>query len=351
MSGSEWFTTRPGGLNRYFESLFLALSKEEAVDVEGSAFGAAPLGGLSWGDPSGNLLERHRASARTKVAPDVLLDRHFAPYGPGPLAWRSANPLVVHFQGPWHGESRAAGHSLPSVALKWMIEAARYRPADHAIVLCKEFGRILHTSLRFPSEKISVIPPGVDLDRFVATPVPSSPRPLVLCVRRLERRMGIDVLLDSWSDVLQRHPEARLAIVGEGSEGASLRQQSTDLGLNASVEFEGRVDDDQLAGLYQAAALTVVPSRTLEGFGLIALESLASGRAAVVTDTGGLPDAVGGLDPTLIVASGDRDALASRLSEAIAGKVPTPLECRAHSEAFTWTEVARRHVDLYESLT
>jgi glycosyltransferase involved in cell wall biosynthesis len=88
----------------------------------------------------------------------------------------------------------------------------------------------------------------------------------------------------------------------------------------------------------------------LEGFGLIALESLASGRAPIVTDCGGLPDSVRGLDPSLIVPSGDAGALADRIVRSLDGDVPGPGQCRTHAESFSWHAAAERHVAMYQEL-
>ncbi|MCW2839468.1 MAG: glycosyltransferase family 1 protein, partial [Aeromicrobium sp.] len=282
MTGSEWFTTRPGGLNRYFESLYLALRDHPGVKTHAAAFGDPPEGGHAWSQATG-VAARHRTSRRKPqgLKPTVV-DRHFALYGPG-IPLRSSTPFVLHFQGPWHAESRASGESALSVRAKHAFEALRYARADHAVVLCEEFRDILHERYRFPASRISVIPPGVDLERFQSAPVPTSAAPLVLCVRRLERRMGIDVLIAAWQDVVRTAPDARLVVVGDGSERGALQRQIDALGLAASITLAGRVDDDTLGRYYREARLTVIPTRALEGFGLIALESLASGRAPIVT--------------------------------------------------------------------
>jgi glycosyltransferase involved in cell wall biosynthesis len=116
------------------------------------------------------------------------------------------------------------------------------------------------------------------------------------------------------------------------------------------VSFEGHATDERLNELYARAALTVVPSVDLEGFGLIALESLAAGRAPVVTDCGGLPDSVRGLDATLIVPRSDASALANRIVHALDGEVPGPARCRTHAEAFSWDAAAERHAAMYREL-
>ncbi|MGW5381470.1 glycosyltransferase family 4 protein [Nocardia sp. NPDC003963] len=350
MTGSEWFGTAPGGLNRYFTDLFEALTGHPGIDVSGAAFGEAPPGGLSWGPAGGSTWYRARAAFRDRQAADpdraLVLDRHFALYGPPA---RDTRALVVHFHGPWAAESRAAGGGAFAAGAKYALERLRAHPADRFVVLSRYFRDLLVHDYRVRPDAVAVIAPGVDLDRFHPAPLPEPSAPVVLCVRRLEHRMGIDVLLRAWPAVRAAHPAARLVLVGTGTAESALREQAR--GLGTDVTFTGRISDSELTAWYGRAAVTVVPSVALEGFGLIALESLAAGRAPVVTDCGGLPDSVRDLDSSLIVAPDDADALAARLAAALDGAVPGPDRCRAHAETFSWAVAADRHIALYRELT
>ncbi|MFI5718522.1 glycosyltransferase family 4 protein [Nocardia sp. NPDC051750] len=350
MTGSEWFGSAPGGLNRYFTDLFGALADHPGVRLSAAAFGAPPPGGLSWGPVGGSTWRRARAAFRDN-SPEretSILDRHFTLYGPPARGRRDRRRLVVHFHGPWAAESRWAGGSPLVARAKYVVERLRARPADRFVVLSEHFRDLLVQDYRVAPDAVTVIAPGVDLSRFRATPPPASGPPVVLCVRRLEHRMGIDVLLRAWPAVRAAHPEARLVLVGTGTAEGALRAQAAPFG--ASVEFTGHTTDTELTGWYTRSALTVVPSVALEGFGLIALESLAAGRAPVVTACGGLPDSVNGLDRSLIVPAGDPDALAARLVAALDGAVPGPDRCRAHAETFSWSTAADRHIALYREL-
>ncbi len=351
MTGSEWFSALPGGLNRYFTDLYTALSVLPDIDVGAAAFGEPPPGARTWGPTGGTTLRRVRTAFldRRELRRNTVVDRHFCLYGPLAASRYTRLPLVIHFHGPWAAESRLAGEQDRSVRAKYLLERLRYARADRFIVLSEHFRDLLITDYRVHADRISVIAPGVELPPDPATHAVThqdSTR-TVLCVRRLERRMGIDVLLRCWPAVLAEHPEARLVIVGTGSAEASLREQAR--GMD-SVTFTGYVDDARLADLYVRAELTVVPSLALEGFGLVALASLAAGRAPVVTDCGGLPDSVRGLDDSLIVPAGDADALAARVTSALHGARPTARQCRLHAERFSWDTAARGHVALYREL-
>ncbi|MFD3701805.1 glycosyltransferase family 4 protein [Nocardia sp. NPDC058658] len=352
MTGSEWFGAAPGGLNRYFTDLYRAMAQHPGVSVTAAAFGTADdVGAGSWGPAGGSTLRRTRTAftARDHLARGTVIDRHFCLYGPLARSGATALPLVVHFHGPWAQESAMAGESAVAVRAKHLFERLRYRGADRFIVLSGTFRDVLERDYNVAPERISIIPPGVDLRRFHVAPHDlSTPTRTVLCVRRLERRMGIDVLLRAWPQVLAVHPDARLVVVGTGTAERELRAQAAPLA--DTVTFTGRVDDDRLTDLYARATVSVVPTVALEGFGLIALESLAAGRAPIVTDCGGLPDAVRDLDPTLIVPAGSSDALGDRLVTGLNGALPDPAACRAHAETFTWDVAAARHTALYRDL-
>ena len=140
-------------------------------------------------------------------------------------------------------------------------------------------------------------------------------------------------------------PRTRLLLIGgDGPLRSTLERRSSD-----SVRILGRLDDDVLPAYYRAADVCVVPSRSLEGFGLVVLEALACGTPVIATDVGGLPEALWGLDDDLVVPSGDADALAERLATARDGRRPLPgaATVRAHAERFSWTRAVERHSELY----
>ncbi|MGW2563523.1 glycosyltransferase [Streptomyces sp. NPDC001514] len=103
--------------------------------------------------------------------------------------------------------------------------------------------------------------------------------PLVVCVGRLCRQKGQDVLLAAWEHLLRRLPNACLVLVGDGPDAEVLRANAP-----ASVRFAGAEPD--AAPWYRAADLVVLPSRW-EGMALTPLEAMACGRPVVVTDVDG----------------------------------------------------------------
>jgi glycosyltransferase involved in cell wall biosynthesis len=91
----------------------------------------------------------------------------------------------------------------------------------------------------------------------------------------------------------------------------------------------------------------------LEGFGLVAVESLAAGTPALVTPIGGLPEVVAGLSPSLVFRSFSAADIADGIMAALSGRgaIPSPGECRAYAEHhFSAIRMARQVADVYREI-
>jgi glycosyltransferase involved in cell wall biosynthesis len=358
--GAEWFPDTPGGLNRTFRGLFLGLRDaglEPAAVVVGPVSEQVP--GLTVVAPGALPLRAAgmaRAMARLRSRTN-LVNVHFALYGiAGALSARlTRRPLVVHFHGPWADESAVQGGQRSwRLAAKRSVERAVYRAGHVHVVHTEAFKRLLVERYGVAPATVRIVPPPVDLEQF--TPgdraaarkrLGVAGRPVAVSVRRLTPRMGLDDLIHAWAALPQRRAE--LHIAGTGPDRERLERIAQELGLAERVHFLGAVADDRLPDVYRAADVCVAPSRQLEGFGLVALEALACGTPVVVSDSGGLPEAVAGLSGELVVPAGDRDALARRLAAAFDGTQPLPAadECRAYAERFSPARFVESHRALY----
>ncbi|MEU5466040.1 glycosyltransferase [Streptomyces althioticus] len=262
------------------------------------------------------------------LRPD-LVHAHSAKAGlAGRLAVRGRTPTV--FQ-PHAWSFEAVGGSTAALALRWERWAARW--ASRVICVSEaERDTGVDAGIR---GRWTVVPNGIDPERFrpaedtgpvraqlAARHGMDADAPLVVCVGRLCRQKGQDVLLRAWDAVRRRVPGARLVLVGDGPDGERLRAAAP-----RSVVFAGPVAD--AAAWYQAADLVVLPSRW-EGMALAPLEAMACARPVVVTDVDGaresLPPSLAGqclvppedpralartvtallLDPPLRASLGDR---------------------------------------------
>ena len=125
------------------------------------------------------------------------------------------------------------------------------------------------------------------------------------------------------------------------------------LGLQSIVQMVGFISDEDLPYAYRAADLSIVPSTSLEGFGLVAVESLASGTPVMVTPVGGMPEIVLPLCKELVLTGFDVDSIAAGLDGFLRGRILTPssTECVRYVEAnYTWDRVLPKLLDVYRNV-
>jgi len=345
--GMGWFPDQPGGLNRYVRGLVEALPEARALVLGPAADAPARVAVVSrTGAPLPLRLLAVRRAARAAAADATVADFHFALTALPALAPLRRLPVVVHFHGPWAEEADVERAPRLVVAAKRAAERRVYRRARVAVTLSQAFADVLVRDYRVAPERIRIVPPGIDLERFSPGGRAEARQRLgvpqdafvVATARRLVPRMGLDVLLAAWPEVERVRPGAVLLLAGDGPERARLEREAP-----ASVRFLGRVADDLLPDVYRVADVCAVPSLALEGFGLAVVEALACGTPAVVSNVGGLPEAVAGLEPSLVVPAGDVSALASRLL----GELPDEAACRRHAERFDWRTAADAHRRIY----
>ncbi len=354
--GLEWFPDGIGGGSSRFFSTLTDYFKLERMTVHGIATGRNAVE-----EPrregiriicayNASLGERLRA-ARSAVGDILARNRvdivasHFPLFTFACLDLIAHRPIVVHFHGPWAAESRFEGGSPLVASSQFVIEKLVYARAERAIVLTRAFGDILHRDYGVPLEKIRVIPGGVDVTRFNVSPSRADARsrlglplnrPVIVVVRRLAKRMGLETLIASFAHVSKLKGGAVLVIVGSGHLADALKRQAREAGLDDSIVFAGRVPEAELPLYYRAADISIVPSVTLEGFGLVVAESLACGTPTLVTPVGGLPEVVSGLSRHLVLEDNGSAAITRGLHAALAGSLPLP-------SADACAEYARKH--------
>ncbi|WP_073814683.1 glycosyltransferase [Kitasatospora sp. CB01950] len=258
-----------------------------------------------------------------RTAPDVL-HLHSAKAGlAGRLAARGCAPTV--FQ-PHAWSFAAVEGRLALVGLRWERFATRW---SRSLLCVSEREKADGVAAGLVADW-RVVPNGVDLTHF--TPAdPASRRaarmtlgleqsvPLAVCVGRLCRQKGQDVLLDAWQRVQIRLPEARLVLVGGGPDADALAARVRTLPDPSRVRLVGDVADPRL--WLAAADLMVLPSRW-EGMALAPLEAMACGRAVLLTDVAGARECVppGELGRSVVPPENSR-AMAERLVELLSDRI------------------------------
>ena len=233
----------------------------------------------------------------------------------------------MHFHGPWADESAAEGEGSRAVYFKQAIERVTYATARRFVVLSKAFRDVLVTRYQIREDRIDVVPGGVQADIFNTGLSRAEARErlgwpkdriILLTVRRLARRMGLENFIEAVGQLREKEQGILAVLAGTGPLAGELAALVERKNLQEHVKLAGFVPDADLPVAYRAADVSVVPSISLEGFGLIVLESLAAGTPVIVTPIGGLPEVVSGLSKDLILEGSSpaqiADGLAARLS-------------------------------------
>ena len=219
------------------------------------------------------------------------------------------------------------------------------------------------------SDRITVIPPGVDTNHFFPMSRAIARERLgvrpddwnILFVGRIEHLKGIDTLIRAIALLAHECPtwvqKMCVAIIGgdpgsnENAELERLKQMRTQLGLNDLVTFLGARDQDQLRYNYAAADFVVMPSR-YESFGMVALEAMACGRPVIASEVGGLAYLVRDGETGFHVSEGDHVQLATAIAHLLQDDVTRE---RLSRQAVTWAQnyawpcIADQLLDVFEA--
>jgi D-inositol-3-phosphate glycosyltransferase len=224
-----------------------------------------------------------------------------------------------------------------------------------------------------PSDKIDVIPPGVDTHHFY--PIPSdeakeaigiSPNEkMALFVGRIEPLKGVDTLLRAMA-VLKKNchsficPDYLIVIGGDpggdeeklSDEMARLQGLSCNLDLGDMVIFLGKRGQDTLPYYYSAAEVVVMPSH-YESFGMVALEAMACGTPVIASRVGGLAHLVRDGETGFNVPAQDPDALAEKLRSLFINhdmRAAFGARAAAYAKGFSWEIITKQVKDVYQEL-
>ncbi len=237
------------------------------------------------------------------------------------------------------------------------------RLARGVVAVTPEIKRLLVDQFRAPADRIAVLPNGVDVDFFkpqlradAITRLELDPelRYVVFC-GHFAPWVDFDTIIAGFAKVARARPDARLLLVGGGSEQDRVQRMIQEFGIGDAVIFTGYVSDRRRVRDYVAAAVVALSANTYDARARIGVspvklaEYMASGRAIVATDLPGLREALADTGAGLVVridpdAMGD--AILSLLDPARADAVGARGRKLAE-EHFSWRSIVRRTVPLF----
>lgn len=250
-----------------------------------------------------------------------------------------------------------------NVQARRLLEKSVLRRSDKVLVLSEYTRRKLKRVHGLDSEKIIILPGGVDLDKFHATDnrekirsrlnIPQD-KIVLFTVRNLVPRMGLQNLIEAFAEVNSRFPESNLIIGGTGPLERELKHKAERTGKGDHIHFTGFISEADLPDYYRMADVFVLPTLALEGFGLVTLEALASGTPVLGTPVGGTKEILVKFNPDFLFKNTSSSAMAELIIAACRRIQDNPVgwdETRRQARRFVEENYSwKRNVDSLEKL-
>ncbi|GAH20076.1 unnamed protein product, partial [marine sediment metagenome] len=200
----------------------------------------------------------------------------------------------------------------------------------------------------------NIIPNGVDLDHFSPDVSPIDEfcdgKANILFVGRLEKRKGLNYLLEAFEQVKQEIPDSRLIIVGPGTRlRRKYEKQVMRSGLK-DVVFAGLVSYDELPRYYKTADVFCAPATGRESFGIVLLEAMAAGKPIVASNIEGYASVVTHGVDGLLVPPEDKEMLAQTLISLLTDqslRQEMGAKGRVKALEYSWEHIAQNVLDYY----
>lgn len=363
---SIYYPPDVGGISRFMSSLVAALGPgrvccltgvrssdaerrrghEERVYRRPLAFAKSKyLQAVGWGAAVAEIVLRERPRA---VQLATLYDGYLGMWlkrwlGIPFVIYAHGNEVLDAMQGSWDGHRRAVKSA------DRVLANSRF-----TVELLKQAG--------VSSERIELVHPGCDVERFRVVPVSADVRrsflgshasgQVILTVGRLVSRKGHDLMIRALPMVLSQHPDTVYLIVGSGPAKPMLEQLADEMGVRDRVLIFEKVEDADLPIIYNLCDVFVMPSRAdldscdVEGFGIVFLEANACGKPVIAGRSGGIADAVVDGETGLLVPPDSSESLAEAICRILTDRELASQLGRQGRERtlkeFSWNAVAGR---------
>ena len=296
-------------------------------------------------------------ATRVARAYGVPANGSVAPVAFGPLAaaavrraLKAMEPDVIHLHEPlipslsllalWNSNAPTVGtfHAAAEESLGYRLSAPVLQRAAKRITVRTAVSDAARALIEryIPGEYV-LTPNGVDTSRFVdAEPMLPGERKKVLFLGRIERRKGLEVLIQAMTRL--RDLDVELIVAGSGPEERAAKSLATQLQVDAT--FLGRVSDEDVPRLYASADVYCAPGLGGESFGIVLVEAMASGAPVVCSDLPGFRAVARG--SAILVPPGEAGPLADALRQVLSEPERAAAMSKMSSQmarAFDWNRL------------
>lgn len=259
-------------------------------------------------------------------------------------AKRSPVPYICCVKGVLAEESRQE-QGWPRLML-WLLsqlERLNAQRASRVISTSDYCCTMIHHHYGVPRDRLRVVPEGIDLQQWPDPVDPDRDPWTVLCVARQYPRKRVPDLVTAFRSVVDRVPQAKLVIIGDGPDHSLIQQRVQANGLQAQVQVLGALPTQaEVQAWYRRSSVFCLPT-VQEGFGIVFLEAMAQGLPIVSTQATAIPEVVPHGQAGILVPPRDMSALADALV-----KLLTQADLRhqygrygqKHVRQYTWNRVA-----------
>ncbi len=217
-----------------------------------------------------------------KIKPDIVHAQSLPTSIP---AWASKKHLKIPYVVWGQGSDIYLPGSFIRMAYKTIL-----KNADAVLALTEDMKQRM---LEISNRDISVVPNGIGLEQFniKSGEKKKGNSKTIIFVGRLHPVKGVSYLIEAMAIVHRGMADAKLILVGDGTERSRLEKLVEKLDLNGCIQFTGQVQQERIPTMLQQADLFALPSLS-ESFGIVNLEAMAAGLPIVATNVGGIPDIV-----------------------------------------------------------
>jgi phosphatidylinositol alpha-mannosyltransferase len=252
--------------------------------------------------------------------------------------------------GTFHASHGRPGYNLAKPFGKWLLKRWFHR-LNGKIAVSKPAMEFAHE--HFPGY-YNIIPNGVDIDHFSPDVSPIDEfcdgKLNILFVSRLEKRKGLNYLLEAFKQVKQEIPNCRLIIVGPGTRLRRKYEKNVARSSLKDVVFTGLVSYEELPRYYKTADVFCAPATGRESFGIILLEAMAVGKPIVASNIDGYASVLTHNVEGLLVPPRDKEMLARALlsllnDESLRREMGA--KGRAKALKYSWERIAQSVLNYY----